>query len=218
MPKIHAQKQHLSNDVVQQALLEIQCGKSLRTTASKYGISEGGLRYRVKQFQKGELNVKQGRPTAFNVETEKQLAGCIEVMCKLGFSPTVPEILDLVAQYLKTNNILTTSFPSGRPGKDWFYAFIKRNNLLMKKATMISSARKSATANPFVIYDFLQLDELVKSKNLSAGQIWNCNESGFPSDPAKCKVVGVKGAPAYTATCGAGRGKYDNSGGLQCCR
>ena len=92
------------------------------------------------------------------------------------------EILDLVAQYLKTNNIPTTSFSSGRPGKDWFYAFIKRNNLSMNKATMISSARKSATANPFVIYDFYeQLDELVKSKNLSAGQIWNCDESGSPA-------------------------------------
>ena len=192
--------------MIEKAILEIQSGQSLRSTASKYGMSEGGLRYRLKQIEKGEVNVKIGRPTAFNAETEKQLAECIGTMCKLGFSPTVPEILNLVSSYLKSNDITINSFPSGRPGKDWFYAFIKRNNLSLKKATMISSARKSATANPFIIYDFYeQLEEIVMSKKLKAEQIWNCDESGFPSDPAKCKVVSIKGSPAYKVTCGAGR-------------
>ena len=43
------------------------------------------------------------------------------------------------------------------------------------------------------------------SKNLSAKQIWNCDESGFPSDPVNCKVVSEKGKVAYKVTCGSGR-------------
>ena len=71
---------------------------------------------------------------------------------------------------------------------------------------MISTACKSATANPFVIYDFYeQLEEIVKTKNLTGKQIWNCDESGFPNDPLKCKVVSVKGQTAYKVTCGARR-------------
>ena len=63
----------------------------------------------------------------------------------------------------------------------------------MKKANMISSARKSATSNPLIIYDFHDiLEKLVKEKK-------------FPNDPQKCKIVGVKGKTAYKVTCGAGR-------------
>ena len=81
-----------------------------------------------------------------------------------------------------------------------------RNKLSMKKANMISSASKSATSNPFIIFDFYDvLDKLVKEKKLKALQIWNCDESGFPNDPQKCKVVGVRGKTAYKVTWGAGR-------------
>ena len=35
--------------------------------------------------------------------------------------------------------------------------------------------------------------------------IWNCDESGFPSDPKKVKIVLVRGKTAYRMTAGAGR-------------
>ncbi|XP_065064643.1 uncharacterized protein LOC135690884 [Rhopilema esculentum] len=195
-----------SSKDIDQALAEIQSGQSIRSTASKYGMSEGTLRYRSKLLEKGETLQKKGRPTAFDEETERKLASCIGVMCKLGFSPTVQEILHLVSCYLSANSLLLSSFKTGKPGKDWFYAFAKRNNLSLKKAALISSARKSATANPFVVYDFYdQLDEIIKSNNLNEEQIWNCDESGFPSDPGHCRVVSEKGKVAYKVTCGAGR-------------
>ena len=50
-------------DVFERAMLEIQSGQSLRSTAAKYGMSEGGFRYCLKQKEKGEVNVKIGRPT-----------------------------------------------------------------------------------------------------------------------------------------------------------
>ena len=66
--------------------------------------------------------------------------------------------------------------------------------------------RKSATANPFIINDFYdQLEELVKTHNFSAKQIWNCDESRFPIDPARCNVVSVKKQQAFKVTCGGRR-------------
>ena len=106
----------------------------------------------------------------------------------------------------KSTFVVKTAFKDDRPGRDWLQAFLKRNNLSTKKANMIRSARKSATVNPFIIYDFYNvLEKVVHEKKFKPEQIWNCDESGFPHDPQKCKVVSVKGKTAYKITCGAGR-------------
>ena len=78
--------------------------------------------------------------------------------------------------------------------------------IITKKATIISAARKAATANPFIIYDFYEVvEKIIKERKLKRGQIWNCDELGFPTDPSKCKVVAPIGMPGYKTTPGAGR-------------
>ena len=58
----------------------------------------------------------------------------------------------------------------------------------------------------FIIYGLYDvLEKVVEEKKLEPHQIWNCNESGFPTDPQKCKMVSVKGEVAYKVTCSAGR-------------
>ena len=139
-------------------------------------------------------------------EVEIKLAKCISELCRLGFSVTVNEIFELVAEYLTANNIIVSKFKNNKPGKDWLNCFMNRHRLSLKKAEMMCLARKSATANPFIIFDFYEiLENIISSKNLSAKQIWNCDESAFSSDPASCKVVGVKGKAAYRITSGPGR-------------
>ena len=134
--------------------------------------------------------------------SKKKLAECINTMCKIGFSPTTHEILDIVAAYLKANQIEAPMFKEGKPSREWPTSFIRRNKLSLKKVSMISSARKSATSNPFIIYDFDEkLEDIIKSKGLTIEQIRNCDESGFPTDSAKCKVISTKGKPAYEVTC-----------------
>ncbi|XP_076824996.1 uncharacterized protein LOC143470629 [Clavelina lepadiformis] len=72
-----------------------------------------------------------------------------------------------------------------------------------------------ATANPFIIFDIYEcIDKIIKEKSLGPEQIWNCDESGFPSDPQKCKVVSIRGQTAYKLTCGAG---CDNTSTLAVC-
>ena len=88
----------------------------------------------------------------------------------------------------------------------WLQLFMQRNKLSLKKATLINFAQKSVTGNPFVVYDFFDtLETLLNKKGFTATQIWKCDESGFPSDPKKCKVVSVSGQTAYRVTPGAGR-------------
>ena len=61
-----------------------------------------------------------------------------------------------------------------------------------KIVLMISTARLSATANPFIIYDFYDLvEKVIQEKKLEPRHLWNCDESGFPTNPARCKVVSL---------------------------
>ena len=195
------------NDV-ENALAEVVSGVSIRNAAVKYGMSEGTLRFRLKKIRAGESFVGSGKKPVIKKDVEQNIAACIGTLCKLGLSPTMTKVIELVANYISANGLNVPEFKNGKPGRNWFQGFMKRNKLSLKKAEMISAARKAATANPFVIYDFYeQLEEIMKDKKLNANQILNCDESGFPSDPHECKVVSVKGKTAYKVTCGARREK-----------
>ena len=88
------------------------------------------------------------------------------MLCQHGFSPSMGDILDLVKEYLELEN-KQNLFKNGRPGKNWLSCFMKRNHLSFKKGNLISRARKVATANPFVIYNFYDmLENVIKSNNL----------------------------------------------------
>lgn len=200
---------------MQLALDEVLGGKeSVRKIAASYGIAESTIRTRMKKLNPELPSRKSGRRPVFSDEVEQKLATCVDALCKCGFSPKPSEILDLVKEFTARNGV-ATPFTNGRPGIDWLNSFMSRNKLTLKKANMISSARKSATSNPFLIYDFYEtLDQVVSENGLNKSQIWNCDESAFPSDPQRCKVVSKRGKVAYKVTCGAGR---QNTTVLACC-
>ena len=194
-----------SEDDMKKAILATVNGSSLRSAAKSFGVCESNIRRRQKMMRAGEQLVGSGRKLALSVDVEVQLAKCIGVLCNAGFSPSMPDIKDLVRDYVTAHNI-STPFKENRPGKDWLRNFMDRQHLSMKKANMISAARKSTTANPFIIYDFYEvLEEVIAEKKLTPAQIWNCDESGFPTDPGKCKVISPIGETAYKITWGAGR-------------
>ena len=178
---------------------------SVRAAAKKYGMTEGTLRHRIKMKNENKVLVGAGRPPAFDKNVEKELTECIATMCKLGFSPNRSQLKDIVQSYVTSNNI-KTPFTNNRPGKDWVRDFMSRNKLSGKKANIISSARKSATSNPFLIYDFYEvIDRIITEKNLGPSQIWNVDETGFPMDPQKSRVIAPIGETGFTTTGGSGR-------------
>ena len=96
-------------------------------------------------------------------------------------------------------NDISTPFKYDRPGRTWMKAFMKRNKLSLKKASMICISRKSNTANPFVIYDFYDKLATIFDANpdLNPENIWNCDESGFPTELGKSKVIAPHNKPGF---------------------
>ena len=75
----------------------------------------------------------------------------------------------------------------------------------LQKANRISSARKSATSNLFIVFEFYDtLEKVMLEKQFLSSQIWNLDESGFPTDAGRCKVIAPKGEVANKITSGAG--------------
>ena len=58
---------------------------------------------------------------------------------------------------------------------------MKHNRISLKKPNMTSSAWKSTTSNPFLVFGFYDtLEKVMSEKQFLSSQIWNLDESGFP--------------------------------------
>lgn len=174
---------------------------SIRAAGRTFNVQEGTIRLRLRNEAIGKEMVGSGRRPTLNKDTETDLVRVISSLYHLGFSPTREQVKDLVSEFVRERQ-LTTSFKDDRPGKDWLRSFMTRNNLCLKKAQKISNAGKEKVAtNPFIIYHFYDvLEETVKSMGIGPNQIWNCYETGFPSDPKYCKVINESGEVTYCVT------------------
>ena len=102
-------------------------------------------------------------------------------------------------------NNISTPFKYDRTGRTWMKAFMKRKKLSLKKASMIRISQNSNTTNPFLIYDFYDKLATISDANpdLNPGNIWNCDESRFPTYPGKSKVVAPHNKPGFKLSYGA---------------
>ena len=141
---------------MRRALKEVEKGGSIRSVGREYHIPESSLRTRMQK--KGWESLPLGRRPNLQREAEEELADCIRDLCQHGFSLQQEDVLNLVQEYIRANNI-PSRFANDRPGAVWLKNFIQRNNLSLKKATLLSQSRRTATENPFIInnwYDILE--------------------------------------------------------------
>lgn len=204
-----------SQETLKIAVDLVKTGLLTSYRASKiYKIPKNTLADHVKG-RRGKLSSSYGRRTEFTPEEETSLADCIRCLEKWGFGLTRKEIIQIVADYVRQNNI-TTRFKNGIPGEDWFLNFKRRHNLSLKIPQSVEFARKK-NVDPFLMYDYFDLlEKTVKELGLEEkpSQIWNLDESSFCSDPSKTKIVGQRGLPSTRTTSGPGK---QNTTVLMCC-
>lgn len=194
-----------SQETLCQAVDAVKAGLSGYEAAKTYNIPRKTIMDRV-IGRRGKKSSTQGRPTALSAETEKVIADCLHIMERNGFGLTRKEVLELVGDYVKKNNI-KTPFANGHPGSDWFSSFMFRYKLSIKKPQAVELARKKA-ADPFIIQEFYNiLEKVVKELGLEnkPERIYNIDETSYCSDPQKTKVVGLKGYPSTRTTSSAGK-------------
>lgn len=156
-----------------------------------------------------------GRQPVLDSAVENTIAQCLIARAKLNMPCDKEELLTLIQEYI-TNNDIQNPFNNNRPGNDWYMNFMKRHpELSLKKAELLQKCRVTAR-DPFVVYNFYDiLKDLYEKYNIEekSAFIFNCDESGFPSDPTKLRGIGEKGVPLSRATGGSGR---ENTSVLAC--
>lgn len=210
MPRRYVRKsergQKYTKEKLEEAVEKVRSGVFSGYEASvRYNIPRTTLMDHV-SGRHGHKSQSMGKPTALPPVVEKNLAENLHTMEKHGFGLSRKEVLEVVGEYVKSNNI-KVPFKSGNPGEDWFTAFSRRNNLSLKKPQSVELARQKAK-DPFVIKEYFALLKSTIDKLDLADkpqQIWNMDETSFCHDPSKTKIVGRKGFQCTRTTNTSGK-------------
>ncbi|XP_072400688.1 uncharacterized protein [Diabrotica undecimpunctata] len=197
------------------ALSAIKSGQMTLYRATKvYTIPRSTLHDHLKG-RRGQKSSSYGRTQDIPQQEEEKLANGLRTMEKWGFGLSRKKVLQVVADFVKENNI-KRQFKDGKPGEDWFLNFKRRHNLSIKKPQSVEFARKK-NFDPFLIYNYFDLlENVIEELGLQErpSQIWNLDESSFCTDPSKTKIVGQRGAPSTRTISGPGK---QNTTVLMCC-
>lgn len=208
MPRKYIRKKPLpeySLNDVQNAVKEIQSGATYRDMENKYKIPRSVLN----RYTKGQSpKLRTGGRSVLSNKEEELLQECLIARSIMGFPCDKEELFRLVQEYIKINN-LKTPFTDGRPGSDWYYAYMRRHpKLSLKKPEQLQKAR-IISRDPFVVYNFYDMvEDVYKQCNItsrSAPLIFNADESGFGSDPSRIRAIGEKGTALSRVSDGSGR-------------
>jgi hypothetical protein len=205
--------------IIQQGLEAIQGGMSIRAAAARFQIPEPSLRRYWHLYLTDTPRALHGGTPSLPPQVEIQLASVVKVASASGFGFTTEEIKEFVGAYVREQwykdddvaHYLQRHCRFGAdkiPGKDWMSNFMRNHHLSLKSPGSLEKCRKTAEADPFLIYEFYDLlEESVRSLNLSERPqcIWNLDESPFWIDPKGGKVVGEIGVKTQRVTSGTGR-------------
>lgn len=182
---------------------------SYRDAEARYGVPISVIYHRINGRKVPIEKMGAGRKPVLNENIEKQIVVCLIARAQIGYPCDKEELKSLVSDYIKANRI-STPFKNDIPGEDWYQSFMKRNpSISLKKPEHLQKTRKLARS-PDIVYDFYsKLDSLYKESDLQSPDkarfIFNCDESGFASDPSRLRAIGEKGKPLSRVSGGSGR-------------
>ena len=112
-------------------------------------------------------------------------------MARYGFPRTALQIKEAVKCYLDKSKIKVKQFTDNRPGKSWFYGFLRRHpRIKLGKAEKLEQSRAMACTKESVYAWFDQFETFCRENNINTpDQIYNCDESGFPMQTALSSKV-----------------------------
>ncbi|XP_052219882.1 uncharacterized protein LOC127837083 isoform X2 [Dreissena polymorpha] len=177
---------------VRRALYSLTVSKdvSLRKAALDDDLSYSMLYRRWK----GEVDIFKlnGPSSIFNEAEEEKMARWLSEMAQRGMGLRMVEFLDFVESVVKKEK-RKTPFKDGRPGKTWYYAFMRRNAHIISSRieTPLELKRSKLTKEKTDLW-YNSFRDFLIDKNLidKPSRIWNADETGFNMGSNKSKVIG----------------------------
>jgi len=145
-------------------------------------------------------NAKAGRPTVLTHSEEVELVDWVVKMCKIGYGKTKQELLLTVKKMLDFEG-RQTRFKNNLPGKQWFYDFVKRHQVLSIRSTQILGRERAIISQESINkwYDDLKAffeNEVDVGMTVfqDPSRIYNADETVCPLEPPSGKVLAPRGA------------------------
>lgn len=181
------------------ALIALDNGQPLSTTATEFGIPRNTLRRHLQNKNKKSKGTNHlGRESLLGPDIEKQLVEYILMLEEKGFGLTPKDVREIAFDYAQEHR-LTNKFEvnTKMAGADWWAGFRLRHRRLLsiRKPEGLSLTRASAMNKPAIQKYFVILEKELQRLGLSGKPncICNCDESGLSLVPDNCKVVGGRG-------------------------
>ena len=168
-----------TNEQLSTALFEIENGSSIYHASKQTGVPEQTLRRTLNN--NGKV-VKPGNSTILSEREETAIAEWVKESGRRGFGKSPALVCEAVKQVLDKAGRRITAFQSNRPGKSWWYGFLRRHpDLHMLRPKPLELSRATACSQEKVYAWFDAYEEFLSEQNVtSIDQIYNCDESGFP--------------------------------------
>ncbi|XP_033760538.1 uncharacterized protein LOC117342449 [Pecten maximus] len=182
---------------VRKALFDVQTNKvSLREAARQHGFSYGFLQRRLS----GEIDVdkRKGPNPVFNQAEKAAMSSWLHDMAERGMGLKPYKFLDFIQGVIIKEN-KPNSFKDGRPGHDWYYAFMARNEAILQPRTekSLEMCRTKINKEDTDVW-YSGFSQFLSEKNLlnKPKRIWNCDETGFSIGSIPGKIIGPVKTPS----------------------
>ena len=192
-----------SVDTLLQALDDIQSnGLSFRAAETKYNIPKSTLN----DYATGKslAGCKPGPASVLTAEEERKLVDWAVEMATIGYGQSKRQICEMVKKIVDKDG-RPNPFKDNRPGKDWWYVFLKRNPVIsLRSASSLETSRASACSEEVLEKWYVKFEQFLSIHGLEdqPSKIWNCDESGFSLCPKSGKVLAPVGIKSVYSTVG----------------
>lgn len=148
---------------------------------------------------KSEVESRQGPNTVLSPAEETRLANWLIEMSKIGYGRSKQELLETVKLIIKEDG-RKNPFKEGRPGKDWYYAFMKRHPEISLRSPRQLGKERAVIKPENLTAWFNEFENFIKTSTgdplllQDPSRIYNADESGFSLCPKTGHVLGLRGA------------------------
>ena len=127
---------------------------------------------------------KDRRLTSTHKDEEQYLVNLAVEVNKIGYGQTRRQRCEIVKK-ISDKGGRPNPFKDNRPGKDWWYAFLTRNNLTIRSPSSLEMYWASACTKQNLESWYARFKQFLSCHSLldEPDRIWNCGESGFPLCP-----------------------------------
>ncbi|XP_072377932.1 uncharacterized protein [Diabrotica undecimpunctata] len=197
-----------------QAVLDRQMG--YRKASANFHVPQTTLERRIKKASEIGLSATESSrkmlgcyKSLFTKEQKEELAQHIVNIEERLFGPTLMDLRHLAFKLAEVNGINYTFNRSKiAAGKDWLYAFLKKNPRLSLRSPEQTSLARAKGFNRDAVNKFFDLlEDILKKYNISPNDTYNVDKTGITTVPNKAsKIVSLRGKKQVGALASSERG------------